>query len=149
MLQYILGTIICDEFEKNIGGMQWKKHLDGEPMHCMEMTFKLHEVDHRDSLYPGAQLLIFGASNYIGVYFRESESRDEFDPWQHLSCHDSCWRSDGVDRFLSRYRDRMAVLGWHGGICNNQWYLKREVSLEEAVQLREITREARKPKPRG
>jgi hypothetical protein len=146
VLQYILQSIICDEFEKNIGRMQWKKHLDGGTMHCMEMTFKLHEASYEDgapSLYPAAQLLIFGASNYIGVYYRESESRDEFGPWQHLSQHDSCWKSDGVDRFISRYSDRMATLGWHGGICNNQWYLRREVSKEEAEQLREITKKAR------
>jgi len=141
MIQNILRTIICYEFENNVGGMQWKKHIDGETMHCMEMTFNLNEIDYKKpSLYPKVQLLIFGASNYIAVYYRESKTREEFQPWEHLSRHDSCWRDDGVGRFLSHFEDRMSTLGWHDGIGSNTWYRKRVMGEEEAVELREITR---------
>lgn len=148
MLSHILRTVICYEFDKNIGRMQWKKHLEGQPMHGMEMNFKLHEKDYskRESLYPGAQLMIFAASNYVGVYYRESETRDEYGEWTHLSCHDSCWRGDGVDRFLSLFEKRIATLGWHDGICNDKWYSKREVSQEFAEELREVTRKSRELK---
>lgn len=146
MLSHILRNIICDEFERNVGRKQWEKHIAGKPMHCMEMTFRLSEVDHSNPRFPQAQLLIFAASNYVGVYYRESETRDNYAPWQHLSYHDSCWRGDGVDRFISRFEDRMAILGWHEGLGTNTWYLKREVSKEEAEHLREVTREFRRPK---
>lgn len=112
-------------------------------MHCMEMTFRLYEADHNDSLFPGVQLLIFGESNYVSVHYRESKTLDKYGPWQHLSCHDSCWRSDGVDRFLSLFKDRIATLGWHDGIGSNTWYTKREISEKEAKELREITKQAR------
>lgn len=154
MLNHILRSIICYEFERVIGGMQWKKTLakPPEPMHCMEMTFNLHEDQNRPSPeiienphYPSVQLLIFGASNYIGVYFREAKDC-EYGPWQHLSCHDSCWRDDGVDSFIRQYEERISTLGWHDGLGTNTWYTKREISKEEAKHLREITKEARRPK---
>lgn len=143
MLNYILRTIICNEFELNVGKMQHKQHLDGRVMYGFEMNFSLHEANPRDNLYPHAQLLLFAPANYVGVYYRESKTRDEYGPWQHLSYHDSCWRDDGVDRFIARYEDRVATLGWHDGICNNKWYSKREISPEFAQELREITKKAR------
>ncbi len=139
---YILQTIICYTFDDFIGRMQWKRQQDGEPMYGMEITFRLHETDYdREARYPGVQLLIFAESNYVGVYYRESETRDEYEPWKHLSRHDSCWKGDGVDRFLHLFEERIAGLGWNGGICNNKWYLKREISKQEAEGLRETTRQ--------
>jgi len=147
MISYILRSIICDEFEKNIGRMQWQRHLNGEPMYAMQMDFKLHERDYRDNLYPHAQLLIFSASSAPGVYVRESKSRDEFEPWRHLSEHDSCWRYDGVERFIKHYQDRMATLGFHGGMFgSNEWYDRVEISEEMYQQLRNITKETREGK---
>ena len=147
MISYILRTIICYEFDQNVGRMQYERHLRGEPMHAMQMNFKLHEEDYKsDPLYPGAQLLIFAASNYVGVYYRESKARDEFSPWIHRSDHDSCWKDDGVSRFISRYRDRFATLDWHDGLCNNKWYSKIQVSEEFYKKLRTITKETREGK---
>lgn len=153
MLDNILSTIICYTFDDLIGRMQWKKHLEGETMHGMEITFKLHEVDYTkdESLYPSVQLLIFAESNYVGVFYRESETRDEYGEWLHLSCHDSCWKGDGVDLFISMFaecdgetgRGGIAVLGWHGGICNNKWYLKQEITEQKVIELREATKKAR------
>ena len=122
-------------------------------MYGMEMRFKLHEASYEDgapSLFPGVQLLIFGESNYVGVYCRESKERDDFGPWRHLSLHDSCWRGDGVERFIGHYKDRMSTLGFLGMSSIDSWYLRREVSQEEAVELRSITKETRAGNlPRG
>lgn len=153
MLNYILQSIICSEFEKNVGRMQCKKHHDGMKMYGMEMRFKLHEASYEDeapTLYPGAQLLLFAESNYVGIYCRESVERDDFGPWQHLSLHDSCWRDDGVNRFIRHYSDRMATLGWLGIGNHDSWYLTSEITEEEAKELRRITRETRAGNlPRG
>lgn len=144
MVDYILRSIICNEFELNVGRHQYQEDLNGDPMHGMQLTFCLHEVKPGDWLYPKAQLLIFAASNYVGVYYRTSETREEFGPWQHLSNHDSCWRDDGVDRFLRMFGDRIATLDWHGNLGSHRWYTKRVVTKEFYDQLREITKQARK-----
>jgi hypothetical protein len=112
-------------------------------MYGMEITFRLHELDYSkdEALYPQAQLLIFAETNYVGVYYRESTSRDDhYGEWQHLSCHDSCWRSDGVERFLRRYSDRVATLD---NLFYDGWYKKVEITPEFAETLRQITRKRR------
>ena len=142
MIENILCNIICYEFDSNVGRMQWKRHLDGETMFGMEMNFNLCEKDWENVQYPAAQLLIFAPSNYVGVYYRESESRDEFGEYQHLSHHDSCWRDDGVGCFFRLFRPRINTLGWYDGSCNDKWYSKREISKELAEHLRDITKKA-------
>jgi hypothetical protein len=153
VLDNILCNIICYTFDDLIGRGQYQKHFDGETMHGMEITFKLHETDYKaPDKFPGVQLLIFAPSTHVGVYYRVSETRDEYGPYQHLSKHDSCWRYDGVERFLRMFgrrdedtgRGDIAVLGWHGGgICNNKWYDKVEISKEFADELQEVTRAKR------
>jgi len=139
----ILRTIICYEFDRNVGRMQWKQHLDEQPMYGLEMNFCLREKNCDDPLYPNVQLLIYAASNYVGVYYRESQTCDDYGEWQHLSCHDSCWKDDGVGHFIRLYKDRITTLDWHDGICNNMWYSKQEISQELAEHLRKVTKQAR------
>lgn len=111
------------------------------------MNFRLNESDHE---YPVAQLLIFAEYNYVGVYYRESlrdacgpedDGDDRYTKWRRLSYHDSCWRDDGVDRFLSRFGPRINTLDWHDGICNNKWYSLRPVSDDQATALRNVPKD--------
>lgn len=143
MMLNILQNIICYEFDRCVGRMQWKQHLDDETMYGFEMNFSLNEKDWNVPLYPHVQLLIFAPSNYVGVYYRESKTREDYGEWVHLSKHDSCWRADGVERFLLHFKDRICTLGWHDGICNDKWYSKREISEETANHLNEVTKAAR------
>jgi len=148
MLSYILKSIICDEFLRVIGREQREKARQGDPMYCMEITFSLHELDHDDPHFPEVRLLIFAEYNTVGVYYQEITSDQEclqpnYGSWEHLSLHDSCWRTDGVARFISRFQDRFATLSWQNGMGNNDWYFKRKISADEAAGLREITREKR------
>ena len=54
-----------------------------------------------------------------------------------LSCHDSCWRSDGVETFIKKYYDKLIRID---GLSN--WYEKIEVTEEIDNQFRQIERES-------
>jgi hypothetical protein len=156
MLQWVLRTIICYEFEKNVGRNQAvrlasdsDKYSD-QPMFGMLMNFCLYNVSD-DQEYPKVQMLIFAPMNYVGVYYRESirdacgpddESDDRYTEWKRLSYHGSCWRDDGVDRFLSQFGPRINTLDWHKNqetnMLNNEWYERFLVSEELAKVLRAL-----------
>jgi len=47
--------------------------------------------------------LIHAPANYVGVYLQKGKGK-----WECISYHDSCWRSDGVGRFLFEVRDDLS-----------------------------------------
>lgn len=66
-----------------------------------------------DYRYPAYQLVIYGKSNYVGVFIRDSiMPPDKTSEWFLLARHDSCWRSDGVDRFI--YRVEKYIIHFQG-----------------------------------
>lgn len=95
----VLSEIICSEFDKSF---QWdKKNLRDLGM-MVKFRINRESSDSPNSL----QLFIWGSSNYIGAFVRVSsvmESEKLFLPdneWHCLAYHDSCWRSDGVERLM-------------------------------------------------
>jgi hypothetical protein len=82
--------------------------------------------------YSYRDLLIYAPSNYVGVYTRERSNLAPLDKegeicgdynyhygvWQSMSYHDSCWREDGVKRFIYTYQD---VLNVFSG-SSRDWY---------------------------
>lgn len=95
------------------------------------LNFPLRE---KEDGYRHVELLIYAPYNYVGVFIRENwnvislddleydeESGEQYikkgkdysqgvGEWRRLSYHDSCWRSDGVDRLLHEYKDRLQTL---------------------------------------
>lgn len=134
MWENIIADIICDTFERHVGRNQCNKP---EPK-AMLIDFRVH-VDHsKEDGYRHAQLIIYGHTNYVQVWKKETwdvipiedlEDEDDGGPkpgkdyvkgeteWKLMSEHDSCWRSDGVQRFLWDIRDKVSILSRIG-----QWY---------------------------
>lgn len=148
-MKNIVSNIICSEFENNVGRWQNKN----EKMFAMKMTFRLNNDWDIEEGYRHLQVLIFGPMNYIGVFVKEDwtvipvdeldddgdclkkgcEYRIDETDWKMISYHDSCWRSDGVDRILSIQEDRLNGLDFSA-----HWYEKVEISgplLEQLEQL--------------
>jgi hypothetical protein len=138
MLDYILSSVICDEFERNVGRNQQKNIK----MNGMLLTFSsCHSEYGIEDVYNNTDLLLFAETNYVGVYTREHWTPCNKDlrgmiPWRALSYHDSCWREDGVTRFLISNRERLIVLSTRN---TEGWYTKfviNELWREELKQIR-------------
>lgn len=130
MITNILSDIICDTFENEVGRWQAK---EDEPK-ALEVVFSTRIDYEKEEGYRGVHLLIYGEHNYVGVFKRDwwrvidrdkieydeetgEESwpdehfREDMSEWEMLSYHDSCWRSDGVDRFIFANRDKLSTIG--------------------------------------
>jgi len=142
MVENILSTIICDEFERQIrphDGKQWPHK------HGLKFTFSLWYRDDermsRDGFYPKTEMLLYAECNYVGVYVRTYDvhgldTKEEDAKWECMSHHDSCWRTDGVQRFLWENRE---ILNGIGQVFK-PWCEKVEVNEELKEELREIRR---------
>ena len=76
---YMIRNIICNAFEKEIGRFQENKAL--------LVAFRTENKPLR--------MIIYTCSNYVGVYTQKGR-----EGWNCLCYHDSCWRYDGVEKFL-------------------------------------------------
>lgn len=125
-MNWILEGIIASEFGNNVRNRDWNKI---PTTHGMLMSFTIgnddpmafetneEELYHR---YPTRELFIWGPMNYIGVFTRDRMIHpDESSPWYILSYHDSCWREDGVGRFLRHVGKNSSLRG-----SVNHWYGK-------------------------
>jgi hypothetical protein len=154
MLSNILSTIICQEFEKN-PTFKTPGYLSSVDT-AMRVDFRLAVNSAVEEGYRHLSLLIFGAgSNYIKVFARlrwtviEIADLDGDDnirkpytegetPWILLSDHDSCWRSDGVERVIAQYSDRLSTLEWMGS--SNGWYTAMKLTEDEIKSLAKLWR---------
>ena len=91
---YMLRNVITGAFTHRVGRWQGTVGIDGKAtdMKALLVLFKVKKKQ--------VQMLIHAPANYVGVYIREGERK-----WDCVSYHDSCWRSDGVERFLFEHRD--------------------------------------------
>lgn len=141
----ILSSIICSEFENKVGRWQCKNVTP----FAMKVSLRL-SVDYSiEEGYRNLHILIYGPMNYVGVYIKEDwtvipvdeiEDEDSLKPgcdyrkgetgWKVISYHDSCWRTDGVDRILHLHRDRIS------GIDSlSYWYKVSEITPELTEEL--------------
>ena len=118
MLEWIIDHIICDEY-----------HNAFRATNCtdaMKLSFHLRIDYEREEGYRNLELFLWSDSNYVGVFCRETwnvcdlntrkatEGKSEL---RLLAFHDSCWRSDGVERFIFANSARFGGLS-----CLSHWY---------------------------
>jgi hypothetical protein len=131
---YIISGLICDAFEA-LG-------LRGQPSRAMTVQFR------RSADGPGgaeaATLALHAPMNYVGVYLREGDfmrpPRDLGGEWKVLAYHDSCWRGDGVERFILDNRDELEGLAMGGlrvvGVSEDEQKIFREVRRRQDEEWR-------------
>jgi hypothetical protein len=149
MLTNILSKIICDTYEKEFRHKQEVgKYL------AMKITFDMPIDYNTEEGYRWIELLLIW-EGYVGVFVREHWNimpikgidykndclKKGFDyiegntEWKILSCHDSCWRGDGVERFVFNNRDKFL-----GIKTFFKWYERIELTEEENNKFRMIER---------
>ena len=146
----IVASIISSQFE-SLCGSKDRKIADHE---AMVVKFRLHPDHNVEDGYRHLTLLIFGSDdNSISVYAKTDWTviRNEWSdgesllgnheyvegctPWVLYSCHDSCWRSDGVECIISEFKERISILdSFHG------WYAIESLSEAQIKELKEIRR---------
>jgi len=145
MLESIISTIICDTYEK-----QFRSNPDTSL--AMKITFSL-PIDYDKEEGSRAIELMLMYKGYVGVFSREIfsvvpregidfekdclkqgyEYKDGFTEWKLLSCHDSCWRSDGVDRFIFTNSKRLSYIKT---LFN--WYTEEHLTEREQGEFRKL-----------
>lgn len=138
MLEWIVKQIICDEYQKKFKdcsvaekgkGMLLSFSLNG--LNCVDLT--------EDCFYPVLQILLYSESNYTGVYTRTFDvhglvkKKGEYDV---ISYHDSCWKTDGVERILYEFSEKIICLS---GL--SYWYESVEIDEDSKNTLRRIRNE--------
>lgn len=91
---YMLRDVITGAFEHKVGKWQGFVGTDGEPTErkALLIFFRVKK--------DVVQMLIHAPANYVGVYTRKGSGK-----WKCLAYHDSCWRVDGVERFIFDHRE--------------------------------------------
>lgn len=128
---YMLAETICDQFEKSPG-----RHSDK----AMLIEFRKSIDYNREEGYRRSEMMIYAPTNYVQVWVRDcwnviplADMTDEDDAvplpgkgyvrgsseWTILSDHDSCWRDDGVRRYIYQNADELQGFGT---LRLNSWY---------------------------
>lgn len=161
-MRSMLGDIICQTFQRQVGKNQVPLFSAPEPGHmpkAMRIEFRLPTNYDKEEGYRHVELLLYAPGNYVAVVSREhwtviprealdydEENEEEFikqgydyeegyGEWRRWSYHDSCWRTDGVDRFLHEYENRLQGLNGLG-----EWYQTVELSSEQVEEIMGVVR---------
>ena len=118
MLETIFARVICETFTHEVGNWQGGK----ESPQGMQLTFNLTDGEK-------VTMLIYGRDNYVGVYTKRLG-----EGWECMAFHDSCWRSDGVERFIFTNREKFSTLGkiW------KRWFEIVPVGPELDAELKQV-----------
>lgn len=95
----LAASIICDLFD-NVLCLRHVARNYGMGHDLMWLAF---ETNNRQ-----LNMALYAPHNYVGVYAAWSaytESLESIAGWRCASYHDSCWRSDGVERIMSAVED--------------------------------------------
>lgn len=87
--QWMLSNLICSIFDQ--------ANLRFHPEKMLKFAFRV-KSRRREPLL----LILWAPDNYVGVYVKDGGK-----PLALKSFHDSCWRSDGVDRFINESTERI------------------------------------------
>jgi hypothetical protein len=158
MITGILSSIICDEFDRNVGRGQDMIH-DGKSSEHVAMDLELGLYNYHDNGEDGYRHLhirIYGPCGYVAVLVKEDWSlihesylNDSGDGslkkgkayhegdtgWMLAGYHDSCWRED-VRTILNTYQDRLSIIKT---LAN--WYKKTTLIEAERKEIYDIIRE--------
>ena len=97
---YMIRDVIAQSFTRAVGRWQGEVGDDSKPSERKALLV-LFKVKKRT-----IQMLIHAPMNYIGVYTRKGNLKGtSYGKWECLSYHDSCWITDGIDRFLYQYEE--------------------------------------------
>lgn len=97
---YMIQEVICQSFTRAVGRWQnGETAPEGEEVDTKALLVQFRR-DHRAPV----QMLIHAPANYVGVYVGVDDS------WECRAYHDSCWRSDGVERFLWENREKLGFI---------------------------------------
>jgi len=94
---YMIENTIAQLFTRAVGKWQGQLGTDGKPTERKALLVQFRMK--RESVY----MLIHAPANYVGVYIRKEKEKG----WNCLVYHDSCWKSDGVNRFLWENRENI------------------------------------------
>jgi hypothetical protein len=104
-LKNILSTMICQTFEELIG----KGHINI----ILKVSFECDKKQIKN-------LFLYAPGNYVYVVEQDTTSSlnndSNLDNMKLLSCHDSCWRSDGVENWVRKNFDSFERIGYFSGI---------------------------------
>jgi hypothetical protein len=150
----IVTKIICSTFETEVKRNQSKnKRKFG-----MLVSFNLELDFEKEEGNRNLDILIYSPSNYVGVIAKESwsvikneEIEGEFGlkpgcdyrigdtGWMYACYHDTCWRTDGVEKIVYSNSRRIAFIT--SNVYPN-WYEKIEMTPELLVKFEETTSRA-------
>jgi len=147
----VVDSIICIEFEKNIGKNQLRR--EDKKQEGMLIQFNLNTDWHVEEGYRWIDILIYAPYNYVAVIVREKwnlispkwvgenglrKGREYIEgktDWKLASYHDSCWRTDGVHSTLWSNRDKINCLA----SAFSDWYIKYEMNAELLETISNLT----------
>lgn len=96
----MVGDVIAQSFTRAVGRWQGAVGDDGKPSErkALLVLFRLEKGVVR--------MLIHAPMNYVGVYIQKGKLRgSSYTKWDCIVYHDSCWTTDGIDRYLSQHQD--------------------------------------------
>jgi len=147
--EWIIGDIICQEFEKNVDRWQVKNLANKKPMKAMEIKFSLSPDYPNEDGYRHLTIRIFGPQNYVMVLLKEdwdicTKGKKQYAKgdtgWIAASYHDSCWREDGIRWILQMYNEVISTLDWLW-VKGGAWYDVVEISQEELEKMYKLFKE--------
>jgi hypothetical protein len=113
-------------------------NTNGKIVVGMKVKFGLSIDYDKEDGYRSMELLLLW-KGYVGVFKREywdiEVKVSETDlsqnyktkgnsPWECLSCHDSCWRYDGVQKFVFENREKLSyitsLINWYEPVILNE-----------------------------
>lgn len=110
---HVLSKIVCEEYDHKVRrDITNPNQLYGYPLpRAMLLRFSLDNPNSnsRNSPEKKLEILLFGQS-YVTVLTRITNKKSLVDRdftdevgWQLESCHDSCWRYDGIEQLINKY----------------------------------------------
>jgi hypothetical protein len=93
---HMVENIIAELFTNRVGRWQGEFAPDVRGPTERKALLVLFKIGKKS-----VRMLIHAPANYVGVYIQKGKlNGSSYGKWDCVCYHDSCWRSDGVDRFL-------------------------------------------------
>jgi hypothetical protein len=108
----MLANMICFLVEQHIARKPTDTKWNNDKALLIEFRLRRKKNDK-------LSLLIWAPTNYVSVFTKEGE-RGGFNQtfqsvetdWKVWADHDSCWRSDGIDRIMNEYEEIFEGFDW-------------------------------------
>lgn len=118
----------------------------GEKQFMLEFRFDCSSIDGIKVKERLVYMLVDARSNYIGIWTTKNKWKTKWDlradDFQFQSCHDSCWRSDGMQWIFKNYiemRDELyKKLEEQGGDPVNLYQVNAAISFSPSLWFKNI-----------